>query len=552
MMLMLDKNNEEIDVPEEHIEAALKDGLEPAFEMKNTKGEEVVVRKSHLPQAQKDGLEFAVVYNAKQKPISGTTAADAVGHGFAEGVTLGWDDEISGGVKGAYQTLTKGGKLEDNYKRERDTVRQAKAAVAKEHPGKYMLANIGGALTIPNPTGWARAGAAGVIAGAGLSEDEDFTKDALIGGAVGGVMDRVGQGVKWGAKKLGGVIADVKPQVAQEYLDTNDFRKANQVINPGDGYKQIARDSQKILEQLDSKTSEYASQAYSTIENNQTVLPPEKAKLIYKKIIGDRIEELERVNLTKESQKAINDLKLLQKKLEQKYSAGGMLQGSELKDYITQFDKFANKRAMRPKELNFNEEELANYRGFLNGVVKDLDPDFAAIQNKNAELTSELTGGLNRSFKNDRAALNTAKRGRGVIEAERIVKLEQAAQDHLNLSPNLFQRVQQTDLEKYFSGPITNGSKGVNLMGGLGGAALGGISGVMGGPQDSGAGWYGAALGGLAGAGRDQYARTVAKKILDGYANNPKIISALNRVYERLGIDGLMMYDQLLKKQEGN
>jgi hypothetical protein len=107
-------------------------------------------------------------------------------------------------------------------------------------------------------------------------------------------------------------------------------------------------------------------------------------------------------------------------------------------------------------------------------------------------------------------------------------------------------------LEKYFSSPITNGSKGVNLMGGLGGAALGGISGAIGGPQDSGAGWYGAALGGLAGAGRDQYARVVAKKILDGYVNNPQVISALNRVYERLGIDGLMMYNQLLRKQEGN
>lgn len=143
----------------------------------------------------------------KSSNVEQPSFIEAASKGLAEGLTLGFDDELAGileaggqsiGVKGAgapnlsdieLQT-PKGLNLQElmsAYKSARDKRRELSSKAQQAHPGTFLAANLGGAL-LPNPAGLLAKGgtkgaaALGGLAGLGMSES-DLTEGDITGAA---------------------------------------------------------------------------------------------------------------------------------------------------------------------------------------------------------------------------------------------------------------------------------------------------------------------------------------------------------------------------------
>lgn len=147
--------------------------------------------------------------------------------GLAQGASLGFADEISGGLESAAGSL---GLVPDKtYEQARDESRSAYHAAEKENPGSYLTGQLAGSiapLAIPGVgvakgAGTAAAigkaaltgGVLGGLTGAGASEKDtmaDVAKDALTGAEVGSIAGVVGTGgsklLSAAAPKVAGAI----------------------------------------------------------------------------------------------------------------------------------------------------------------------------------------------------------------------------------------------------------------------------------------------------------------------------------------------------------
>ena len=168
---------------------------------------------------------------------------EAIGRGGAQGLTLGFGDEISGGVRATIDRLMNGPResvvLEpsfiDKYKEFRDESRAANEAAEEAHPLAYggtrfvgavapavaaTVATKGAAAPVAlralAPTGIKGLAALAATEGVGYSEadlTEGEVRDLARDAALSGLM---GAGVGYGGQKLSKLI---KPQAAVERLD---------------------------------------------------------------------------------------------------------------------------------------------------------------------------------------------------------------------------------------------------------------------------------------------------------------------------------------------
>jgi hypothetical protein len=163
-------------------------------------------------------------------PSAAMGALEAAGHGAASGLTLGFNDELLGGL-GAGVDLLKGktdlDHIVEAYKTHRDAIRASDEAAQSQHPYAYLAGQLGGgalpalatagaapavegATALGNVARAAGTGAlVGGISGVGLSNKEglaslqDIPKNALMGAGTGAVLSGAGQGLKSAATKLG-------------------------------------------------------------------------------------------------------------------------------------------------------------------------------------------------------------------------------------------------------------------------------------------------------------------------------------------------------------
>jgi len=97
---------------------------------------------------------------SKQAPAEANTAPDvsmleSAGRGALQGSSLGFSDEIWGGLKGGYDTLAKGGKFPENYANVRDETRAANERARSANPGSYIAGEIAGGVAGPMGVGGA-------------------------------------------------------------------------------------------------------------------------------------------------------------------------------------------------------------------------------------------------------------------------------------------------------------------------------------------------------------------------------------------------------------
>lgn len=168
-----------------------------------------------LPSAVKDVADDA----------GGTLAS--VGLGALQGASLGFGDELSGGIGAIADQLGLGGaplgkNLKDSYRIIRDEARAMNKRAEDAHPVAYTAGNIGGGLALAPIGGGGLAsaiktGAAlGAVNGVGSSNADDIgdtAREALLGGGLGAGGAVLGHGLS----ALGGKAASNLAQYLREF-----------------------------------------------------------------------------------------------------------------------------------------------------------------------------------------------------------------------------------------------------------------------------------------------------------------------------------------------
>jgi len=207
---------EEFDVPDSERNEALATGKFDEFYLMKSKadGEEFMVPAHELGDAIKSNkLELTEVYDQRKQIEANPTEAthapisktDSALTGLVGSATLGFDDEIYGGLRGLREAATSDKSLSDAYSEYRDQYRDMKRRASDENPLSYGAGSIVGGAILPFGAGKVAgtmigAVGKGALVGAGtgavqaIGDNEDLSNmgqlgwDVAGGTAIGGVL----------------------------------------------------------------------------------------------------------------------------------------------------------------------------------------------------------------------------------------------------------------------------------------------------------------------------------------------------------------------------
>lgn len=192
------------EMPAEVAAQALQDGLQPvdAMHFADEDGNDYEIPPDKASQALRDGL---MLHGTTKQKAAGMSGLEAGARKVAQGVTMGFADEIAGGVQSLFN--------DKSYAENRDEFREGDEAAGEKLGGWGTALEVGGGLApaLLNPAALAgnalkagskeaiiRSAKQGAITGLGMSE-ADLTKGELgqaaldtgVGGLVGGVSEAV-------------------------------------------------------------------------------------------------------------------------------------------------------------------------------------------------------------------------------------------------------------------------------------------------------------------------------------------------------------------------
>lgn len=150
-----------------------------------------------------DQLAEKQAYNEEVEALKEHGGAVAAARGAAQGVTLGFGDEIEGAVKAGMAKMQGDERdFSDIYADKRDQARKENAMSQEISPAGYFAGEIGGGIGTALATGGLSAGVRGAavlggLSGVGLSNrtGSDLVADAAIGATFGAAGEKVFKGV---------------------------------------------------------------------------------------------------------------------------------------------------------------------------------------------------------------------------------------------------------------------------------------------------------------------------------------------------------------------
>lgn len=225
--------------------------------------------------------------NKQAATSSGPSMIESGALGALQGATLGFSDEIVGGLSAAGGALLGNFNVSENYQRGRDVVRQANEAASEANPGSYLVGELAGGIVLPGGVaraapaalktaaqpalrkagfGATRAAAGGGIGkrivasaregaaygaaygiGTGEGSFTDQAENALQGGVAGGLVGGVLPPVVDGVQAVGRAVAAPvrgylqKDRVAAEKMAESLARDVGSSGSADDGAKSIER-----------------------------------------------------------------------------------------------------------------------------------------------------------------------------------------------------------------------------------------------------------------------------------------------------------------------
>lgn len=255
-----------------------------------------------------------------ERPKDSPSKIESALRGAAQGASLGFADEIVGGVKAfgkdMVDAVTGKGSADGDYKQFRDEYRQADKSAKDENPASYTSGEIGGGLATVFIPGMgvvkgakilnlAKQGAAiGGVAGAGYSESGDLSgiaKDAAVGAAIGAaapyalkgagkVIKGAGRGAKnsaerFAARAVGAERGTIKKYGADKVQQAGRYALDNKIITPINSTDDlISRNNATKSAAMNTRKA-----AYEQIDDagRSTFTPLEVAEQVESKVIGE-------------------------------------------------------------------------------------------------------------------------------------------------------------------------------------------------------------------------------------------------------------------------
>lgn len=212
---------------------------------------------------------------------------------IAQGVTLGFADEIGGGASGLFNAITGKGTFKEGYEGTRDSLRESASQYAERNPATSFITELASGMLLP--MGAARTVArgvglgagAGIVTGAGKNENPDHIgEDMGLGGVLGGLGGGIGQAA-------GGLFRAIVPRRAprargQEFQ--NDVRRLEQAgihTTPGER-----------LGSSSARRAEQQTDAYLGTGEEIATRPNQLRTQIMGRVPGFRAEDVENGELS--------------------------------------------------------------------------------------------------------------------------------------------------------------------------------------------------------------------------------------------------------------
>lgn len=485
---------------------------------------------------------------------------DTVAGKIANGATLGFIDEMSGGLEALGQAagvkglggkakdwgFTDAGptldvdKLEQAYVQGRDRERILQDEITNAHPVVSTTADIAGSAALAPMSGGASLGARvlgasalGAVAGLGTS-NADLTKgdvvgavkDAAVGGALGGVLQYGGEKIispalnkagRWisesgPAKAIGKTLASVSPENTERYLSRS--RNVNSALEMEDIGQYFKDDA---LEQFQNHLSNLDNEAWKTLKTQPELNKNDILQMgddFVQKILSGKNGELTRSAGTGAD---ADRIKVIYQQLEEiKNAYGSNLSESDLKSVVQSLQKLGWSLEGSPR-TSIQGQAIQQLSGLYNDVLKSVNPIYAEKMVPVQEATSTLQS-INRQFVNQQAPeqmdkfLRTAKKFGNLSDESEALKAIRGLDKTTGAGVEDMIRDRLT--HDSFLKSDTNGSRKTLAGALLGKAAEGAIGGVIGYNVSDGSG-TGAATGAMVGLSLDKYAGQVFKQILN-------------------------------------
>jgi len=199
----------------------------------------------------------------KKEASSGADAIKATVAGAAQGFTFGWSEEAIAAAKIGFEKLTKGGDVEQIYKKRVAKERDELKRLEELYPVNFIIGELAGAIAVPIPGATALKGATiagkaigkgaqlateAALTSAGKAEApllsaqflEETGKGTLMGTAGGALLGKAGKKagelikkgekpVKKAAQVVSNVLFDLPPAYTEKLLNQ---RTAEKILNP--------------------------------------------------------------------------------------------------------------------------------------------------------------------------------------------------------------------------------------------------------------------------------------------------------------------------------
>ncbi len=421
------------DVPVDKVKSALDMGAQlaqPTVRLYNPDTEkDGDVPSDKVPDALKMGAHIVGSHDHK---IATTDYGTSAIRGAIQGATFGFGDELGGGLKGLYDTATKGGDLSDNYTKARDEIRTNDALASEANPKTFIAGQVGGGLATSLATGGAAGelglagrlglGAAeGALNGLGASNAADVEgnlKDAAVGGGLGLVGSGLGEAVGAAGKKLfGKAAAALEPE--EQYalaLGANakemdpirgaQFQKAIEHLSDSKYFPTSASTEDLYKKIVDDKAilGDSIGTIYKNAEKDAPLLAPSVHESPISPAVQKKLNQLiddaplgERAGLANDVKDLVSKTDRAQGSVEDLWRVRKVI--DKQVDLKKGWDKHLN-----PAAIEIRQEIRGALKDHLNGIVHELsqsNPDKysnLAVLNKNYSALETVDDALARKF----------------------------------------------------------------------------------------------------------------------------------------------------------
>jgi hypothetical protein len=481
-----------------------------------------------------------------------TSELESTLRGAAQGASLGFADEITGGIealKDIALTDKELSDLESLYEQRRNESRSAYKDAEEENPIAYGAGQVGGSIATAFVPGLnvakgaslmgrlGIAAAQGGLTGLGTSEADNISDLALdtakgagmnaafqgigekvlspiaskVANKAGQISSKITQGdtvSDYLLKKFGNSFANVSDDVTNRYITNPD------AVNKSLGIGELAEDllqstdkSNSLVSQMYKKASELSGEAVQTLDKFKGL---RKKDLVQG--IDDLIEDLsvDGVLIGSSRKKASNILTGLQEDLSQ---FGDEISETSIKKVIQSIDDDVDWERV---DKSISDKVKRDLRTFVDHKLKSQNPAYKNAMLKTEE-ASEGIATVKKAFENRQNPesfdkfIKSVKNLQNKSEYSDVNKALEAIKTHTGV--DLREQILNSQAKSEFLKDTTNGSRKTLLGKSIGAAA------------DFLPGKSGEALGATLGAASDKFAGRVFKSMLDGKIGSEKFFA---------------------------